>query len=176
MGSVNYYSQLLGSANPVSTQQIVLGKNEGDAVGQQLYVADAATNTIKKVAVQRGELSNWDPSHVVGQPWASTDTSGNTPPAASDQLGFTATSDMAFSGDKSTLYISQGSYVVRTQGGVNGSSSITTGGTLFTNATGVATCQDAGLEYLFVADGAQGSILRIPVSDIQSRCPAILRS
>jgi len=171
VGSVNYYSQLLGSANPVSTQQIVLGKNEGDGVGQQLYVADAATNTIKKVAVQRGELSNWDPSHTVGQPWASTDTSGNTPPAASDQLGFTTTTDMAFSGDYSTLYISQGSYVVRTQGGVNGSSSITTGGTLFTNATGLATCQDAGHEYLFVADGAAGSILRIPVSDIPVSVP-----
>ena len=80
VGSVDYYSQLLGSANPASTQQIVLGRNEGGGVGQQLYVADAATNTIKKVAVQRGELSNWDPSHVVGQPWASTDTSGKTPP------------------------------------------------------------------------------------------------
>lgn len=172
VGSVNYYSQLLGSANPVSTQQIILGKNEGDGVGQQLYVADASTNTIKKVAVQRGELNNWDPSHVVGQPWASTDTSGKTPPAASDQLGFTSTTDLAFSGDKSTLYISQGSYVVRTQGGVNNSSSITTGGTLFTNATGVATCQDAGQEYLFVADGAAGSILRIPVSDIPIAVPS----
>ena len=172
VGSVNYYSQLLDSANPVSVQQIVLGKNEGDAVGQQLYVADVSTNTIKKVAVQRGELSNWDPSHVVGQPWASTDSSGKTPPAASDQLGFTATTDMAFSGDKSTLYISQGNYVVRTQGGVNGSSSITTGETLFTNATGLATCQDAGREYLFVADGAQGSILRIPTSDIPIAVPS----
>jgi len=171
VGSVNYYSQLLGSANPVSTQQIALGKNEGDAVGQQLYVADSSTNTIKKVAVQRGELSNWDPSHVVGQPWASTDTSGKTPPAASDQLGFTTTTDLAFSGDKSTLYISQGNYVVRTKGGVNGSSSITTGGTLFTNATGVATCQDAGNEYLFVADEGAGSILRIPVSDIPIAVP-----
>jgi hypothetical protein len=172
VGSVNYYSQLLGSANPVSAQQIVLGKNEGDAVGQQLYVADAATNTIKRVAVQRGELSNWDPSHTVGQPWASTDASGKTPPAASDQLGFTSTTDMAFSGDYSTLYITQGSYVVRTQGGVNKSSSITTGGTLFTNATGVATCQDAGQEYLFIADGAAGSILRIPVSDIPIAVPS----
>jgi hypothetical protein len=121
--------------------------------------------------VQHGELSNFDPSHVVGQLWASTDTGGKTPPAASDQLGFTSTTDLAFSGDNSTLYITQGSTVVRTKGGVNNSSSITTGGTLFTNATGVATCQDAGQEYLFVADGATGSILRIPVSDIPIAVP-----
>jgi hypothetical protein len=173
VGSVNYFSMLNGYANPTSVQQIALGKNEGDAVGQQLYVADASTNTIKKVAVQRGELSNWDPSHVVGQPWASSNATATPPPNAADQLAFNATTDLAFSGDWNTLYISQGSYVVKTTSGVNASRSITTGGgSLFNNATGVATCQDAGKEYLFVADSGTGSILRIPVSDIPIAVPS----
>ncbi len=172
VGSVNYYSQLISRANPVVVGQTIMGKKESDQMGEQLFVAEVLTNTIKKVAVQSPEINNWDPWHTVGQTWAWSDENALPPLAPENKLNFTGITDLAFNGAKTKLFITQGSYIVQTTGGANKSSSITSNGTIFTDTTGVAVCEDAGNEYLFVSDGAEGRILRIPLNDIPIAVPA----
>ncbi len=58
-GTVNYFSQLLMYANPVSVTSMVMGPD------MRLYVYDALAREVKKVPVNEA----WDPYRRVGQPF-----------------------------------------------------------------------------------------------------------
>lgn len=171
VGSVNYYSRLLMRANPVMTHQIVMGPARDANKGEELLVADGMSASIKAVPVHWVEYNNaldlaW---HSNGMPWAWT----STPlPAGVAPLGFDWQTDMCFDMTRTNLYITSGSYVVRTPGGADQSTYITQDGTLFQAASGCAVCSGYGEDYLFVSDSAGGKIFRFPLSDLPLTIPA----
>lgn len=179
VGTVNYYSMLVNRANPVGLVAMAMGGVSTRDLGEELYVADAMgsgkdafssggkSSQIKRVAVQAPELKNYESGHNVGEIWAWNDLS-DTASIQQDQdhLDFGPLTDMTFDTTQSRLFITQGDYVIQAQYGKNASFSITKNGTLFTSTAGCAVCESNGDEYLFVADRAEGRILKIPFKDL----------
>jgi hypothetical protein len=172
-GSVNYYSQLINRAQPASLQQIVMGRKTSTSYGEELYVADRMDQTIKTidVATHLTVTNNQVPWHTVGQPWAWNGLNATSRPPEY-RLSFGVNTDLAFDRAKTKLFITQGQHVLFTTGGVDNAQTISQDGALLTEASGCGVCEGRGDQYLFVADRAEGRILRIPLEDIPVQVPS----
>ena len=80
-GQINYYSSLIGQANPVSPVALTV-----DAAGD-LYVADNFDKQVKKLSMAQAIQEIWPPNRVVGKGIGATLSSG-----------FSSFTDMVFSG------------------------------------------------------------------------------
>nr|MBP7149824.1 carboxypeptidase regulatory-like domain-containing protein [Acidobacteriota bacterium] len=167
VGSVNYYSRDIQRAQPAMVQQVVVGPAAN--YGQDLFIADSDKNRITRLPVHLVEqVANVDTWHVTSQDWA---WNSHTPPDGVPPIAFSWQSDLCFSRDLTKLFITQGSNVTWTSGGVDSGRAVTTGGAMFQNATGCAVCEAQGEQYLFVSDGLAGRIYRIPLAELPLDVP-----
>lgn len=179
VGQVNYYSRLLSRAQPSATSAIAMGPvSPSRNAGPELYVADAMKSEIKRLPAQGPESQGWDAWFNTADlfAWSSPPSEDDPPDRPLNRLNLNDMTDIAFARQTDTLYVSQGSRVVSTPGGRDASFSITSEGTIFTRAAGVAVCESRDGDVLFVADDGppgdnQGVIYRIPVGDIPFHVP-----
>ena len=75
-GSVNYFSQLLMFANPVSVTQMVAGPDNDTGIKDDLYVFDAMSREVKRVPVN----ASYDTYRRVGLPYYRYDQSDSGSP------------------------------------------------------------------------------------------------
>ena len=67
VGSINYYSFLLQSANPASASAMTMGPGSAPAVSaEDLFLVDDLAQIVKRVPVRAA----FDPTRRIGQPWA----------------------------------------------------------------------------------------------------------
>jgi len=192
VGSVNYYSPIIQKAQPVQLHAMVVGNVSDEAAarrssyyapddpyrvielydltGEELYVADGYSMSIKKLDTDEAFIYPGAPHQPVGHNWAWNGTNAVNQ-APEDVLNFGPLTDIDFDATRTRMFITQGPYVVDTSGGADASGSITTNGTLFVNTEGCAVCDAGRDQYVFVVDKGADRIFRIPFEDIPIDVP-----
>lgn len=146
IGSVNYYSQLLGYAHPVMVQAMAVGPSPA---GEALYIADAMGNRIMRLAMPES-LPFTDMSRNVSQPYIQ-----------SNLFNFGADTAMTFRGD-GTLYLTQGNNILSVPYGKNYVEPLFVDSwapTPFGSLSGVTIDQ---ANNMYVSDAVQNTITQLP--------------